>query len=129
MLIGRMFNFTGFIKSLGLGILVLIAVSFLIGLTGIENIPFIFTVLYTLCYVLIGVFAPLWNPDVPYTASYLASITLTILNFLFAFFILDILVFAEPSSINAGLVRNSLVSILVTYAVIKISKRKQETPR
>lgn len=123
-----MFNFSGFIKSLGIGLFVFIAVSFFMGIIGVDNIPFMFTVLYTLCYVLIGILAPLWNPETPYTASYLASITLAVLNFLFAYFILDILVFAEPTSINAGLVRNSLVSLIVTFVVVKVIKRKQEIP-
>lgn len=121
-----MFNFAGFIKALGVGIFAFIAISFIMGLTGMERIPFSLTVLYTICYVLIGVLAPMWNPETPYTASYLASITLTVLNLLFAYFILDILVFAEPASINSGLARNSLVTLAATYVFLKISERKQE---
>lgn len=121
-----MFNFSGFIKALGVGIFAFIAISFFMGLTGMDRIPLSLTVLYTICYVLIGVLAPMWNPETPYTASYLASITLTVLNLLFAYFILDILVFAEPASINSGLVRNSLVTLAATYVFLKISERKQE---
>lgn len=124
-----MFNFYGFLKSLGIVMFIFITFSFLFGLTGINNIPITLTILYTISYVLNGFLAPIWNPDTPYTASYLSSITLTLLNLLFAYFILDILVFTEPASINSGMVRNSLVSLIATFIAIKILNKKQELAR
>lgn len=121
-----MFNFYGFLKSLGIVMFIFIAFSFLFGITGINNIPITLTILYTISYVLNGFLAPIWNPHTPYTASYLSSITLTLLNLLFAYFVLDILVFTEPASINSGMVRNSLVSLIATFIAIKIFNKKQE---
>lgn len=120
-----MFQFMGLLKTMGVVIFTFITASFLLGFFNISNVAFTVTVLYVVCYILTGVLSPMWNPDTPYIASYLASLTLTVLNLLFAVLVLDIMVFAEPRDINQGLARNTLVSLLVTFVWVKIMKWKQ----
>jgi len=120
-----MFQFMGLLKTMGVVIFTFIATSFLLGFFNINNVAFTVTVLYAVCYILTGVLSPIWNPDTPYIASYLASLTLTVLNLLFAVTVLDIMVFADPMDINRGLARNTLVSLFVTFLWIKIVKWKQ----
>ncbi|KAA9015978.1 hypothetical protein [Niallia endozanthoxylica] len=121
-----MFQFMGLLKTMGVVIFTFIATSFLLGFFNINNVAFTVTVLYVVCYILTGVLSPIWNPETPYIASYLASLTLTVLNLLFAVTVLDIMVFADPMDINRGLARNTLVSLFVTFVWVKIVKWKQE---
>lgn len=120
-----MFNLFGFFKSLGIVLLVFIGVSFFIGIFKINHVALSLILMYGSSYVLIGVLAPLSNRKTPYFASYLSSITLTVLNFLFAMFMMDILVFADPVEINRGLVWNSLISLVTTSIVLQIVKRRE----
>ncbi|PLS15386.1 hypothetical protein CVD28_23990 [Bacillus sp. M6-12] len=120
-----MFNLTGFLKGIGIVLALFIFISFLLGLFNINQIALSLSILYVLCYVLNGVLAPIWNPETPYFASYLASISLTVINLLFAVFVFDVMVFADPAEINIGLVRNSAISLIVSFAVIQILKRKK----
>ncbi len=121
-----MFQFMGLLKTMGVVIFTFIATSFSLGFFNINNVAFTVTVLYAVCYILTGVLSPIWNPETPYIASYLASLTLTVLNLLFAMAVLDIMVFADPMDINRGLARNTLVSLFVTFVWVKIVKWKQE---
>ncbi|WP_071396393.1 hypothetical protein [Bacillus tuaregi] len=120
-----MFRLMGLLKTMGVVIFTFIAASFLLGFSNINNVAFTITVLYAVCYILTGVLSPIWNPETPYIASYLSSLTLTVLNLFFAVTVLDIMVFADPMDINQGLVRNTLVSLSVTFLWVKIVKWKQ----
>ncbi|WP_394238871.1 hypothetical protein [Niallia oryzisoli] len=120
-----MFQFMGLLKTLGVVIFTFIAASFLLGFFNINNIAITVTLLYIFCYILTGFLAPIWNPKTPYIASYIASLTLTVLNLLFAVLVLDIMVFADPMDINRGLARNTLLSLFVTFLWVKIVKWKQ----
>ncbi|MFE8703875.1 hypothetical protein ACFYKX_25210 [Cytobacillus sp. FJAT-54145] len=120
-----MFSFSGFVKSLGIVLLVLITISFTVGLLNINHIGVLLTIMYSFTYVLNGVLAPLLNQRTPYFASYLSSITLTVLNLIVAIYLLDVMVLADPAEINRGLFMNSTISLLATFIVVMILKRKQ----
>jgi hypothetical protein len=120
-----MFSFRGLLKTLGVVMIFFISASFLLGFFSINHVALSLSILYILCYVLNGVLCPIWNPETPYFASYIASVTLTLLNLLFAVFVLDIMVLAEPIDVNKGMVRNSIMSLIVTFVVVKMMNRKQ----
>lgn len=122
----EMFNFSGFVKSLGVVIIIYITASFILGLLQVNNVAVILTVLYILCYMLNGVVAPIWNEETPYFASFISSVTLTFMNMLYAVFVLDIMVFIDPETVNMGLVRNSMISLFMTFLFIKIMARKKK---
>ncbi|WP_458415053.1 hypothetical protein ACNQFZ_09745 [Schinkia sp. CFF1] len=120
-----MFSLSGLVKTLGTVMSVFIAASCLLGFIQINNTAIILTILYTLCYILNGILAPIWNKETPYFASFISSVTLTFMNMLFAVFVLDIMVFADSGTVNNGLARNSIISLLMTFLAIKIRARKQ----
>ncbi|QPC48278.1 hypothetical protein [Mangrovibacillus cuniculi] len=122
-----MFHFSSFIKTLGVVLLAYTGISFLLGFLSITNTALVLTVFYTACYIVGGILAPIWNKETPYSASYFVSISLTVLNFLVANFVLNIAVFSEPQDIHQALVRNSTISMLVTAIVIFIIKRQEAT--
>ncbi|MFD2442560.1 hypothetical protein ACFSO7_00920 [Bacillus sp. CGMCC 1.16607] len=124
-----MFSLSGFIKTLGVVLVFYLSISFIFGLFQIQNMAITLVILYVLCYVLNGILAPIWNPKTPYIASYLSSITLTLINMLFAYYVLDVLVFADPEVINNGFVRNSFVSLMMTFFAVKIYSRKQRVAK
>jgi hypothetical protein len=119
-----MFDVSGFLKTLGIVLLITITISFIMGFFNIGNITLFLLLMYSCTYILNGILAPIWNSKTPYFASYLSSITLTVFNLLFAFFVLDIMVFLDPVEINRGLVLNSTLSLLATLLTLKILKKK-----
>ena len=47
------------------------------------------------------------------------------LNLVFAVFVLDVMVFADPVAVNRGLVQKLDYVSLITFVVVKIMDRKQ----
>ncbi|MBP3039330.1 hypothetical protein J9303_07500 [Bacillaceae bacterium Marseille-Q3522] len=120
-----MFKASGFFKTVGIVIIVLVFFSFIAGFFMNSN-PILFLIMMYVCtYVLSGVLAPIWNQETPYFASFLTSITLTVINLFFSVYLLNVMVLADPVQVNSSLVRNSLVSLFVTFIVVQILKRKQ----
>lgn len=115
-----MFSFSGFLKTLGIVLMVFIAISFLTGLVGLNQIGALLSLMYICCYILSGVLAPIWNKKTPYFASFLLSVTLTVINLLVAIYLLDVMVLADPGEINSSLVFNTSLSLATTFVAIKI---------
>lgn len=120
-----MFSFSGFLKTLGIILLVFIGISFVLGFVGLNHIGVLLAMMYLFCYLLAGVLAPIWNSKTPYFASFILSVTLTVLNILAAIYLLDVQVLADPAEINSSLVYNTALSLLATFVVVKIMERKR----
>lgn len=120
-----MFSFSGFLKTLGMVLLVFITISFILGFFQLNHIGILLTIMYGVSYVLNGILAPVWNPKTPYFASYLSSITLTVFNLFFALYFLDIMVLADPMEVNSGLVINSSLSLIATFITINVYIKRQ----
>jgi hypothetical protein len=115
-----MFSFSGFLKTLGIVLIVFISISFLSGLVRLNQIGALLSLMYLFCYILAGVLAPIWNNKTPYFASFILSVTLTVINLLVAIYLLDVMVLADPAEINSSLVYNTSISLLATFVAIKI---------
>jgi hypothetical protein len=121
----KLFSFSGFLKTIGVVLMVFIAISFLTGLVGFNQIGALLSVMYMFCYILAGVLAPIWNKKTPYFASFLLSVTLTVINLLVAMYLLDVMVLADPGEINSSLVYNTSLSLATTFVAIKIIGRSK----
>lgn len=120
-----MFSFSGLLKTLGIVLLVFISISFMVGFINVSSIGVLLTLMYSLCYLLTGILAPIWNNKTPYFASYIASLTLTVINFLVGIFLLDVMVLADPMEINSSIVFNTSISLVGTFIVVNIIKKRQ----
>ncbi|WP_218970444.1 hypothetical protein [Cytobacillus gottheilii] len=109
-------------------LLAFIMISFVIGFVGVNHIGLMLSLMYMFSYLLAGVLAPIWNVNTPYFASFMLSVTLTVLNLLAASYLLNIMVLADPAEINSSFMYNTSLSLLATFAVVKImEKRRGET--
>ncbi|MGI8386738.1 hypothetical protein [Robertmurraya sp. P23] len=115
-----MFSFSGFLKTLGIVLLVFITTSFFSGFVMLNQIGTLLSLMYMSCYILAGILAPVWNKKTPYFTSFLLSVTLTVMNLLVAMYLLDVMVLADPAEINSSLVYNTSISLLATFVAIKI---------
>lgn len=120
-----MFSFSGLLKTLGIVLLVFISISFIAGFINVSSIGVLLTLMYSLCYLLTGILAPIWNNETPYFASYIASLTLTVINFIVAIYLLDVMVLADPMEINSSIVLNTSISLIGSLIVVSIIKRRQ----
>ncbi|MEI5907457.1 hypothetical protein WAK64_10350 [Bacillus spongiae] len=107
-----MFNFKGLIQSVGIVLLITILFSFFIGFFNIGSIPIIILVQFFITNALIGLLAPFKNIQTPYTAAFLGSITLTVINYVVAYFIFNIYVLANPAQISNNLLLSTSVALI-----------------
>ncbi|MEW9109775.1 hypothetical protein ACQCT6_12235 [Cytobacillus gottheilii] len=119
-----MFSFSGFLKTLGIVLLVFIALSFVLGFVGLNHMGALLAIMYFFCYLLAGVLAPMWNKKTPYFSSFMLSVTLTVLNLVAAIYLLDVMVLADPAEINSSLVYNTALSLLATFVTVKIMEKR-----
>ncbi|KQL51016.1 hypothetical protein AN964_18480 [Heyndrickxia shackletonii] len=120
-----MFSLKGLLSTLGIALICTVVVSFLIGLLNIKYEFLGVSIIFLISYVVTGITAPLWNPKTPYFSSYLSSLFLTILNFFAALYVLDVNVLFNPDGVNNSLVLSSMTSLITTFIVVQIMKRKQ----
>lgn len=121
-----MFNFKGFLSAVGIILFITIFVSFVLGF--FRNIPPNFTVgtIFIVTYISLGIAAPYWNPNTPYFATFICSVTLTVLNIFFAIFFMDIFLLTSPISVNNSILYSTLVSLSVALFYQKIRTRQGE---
>jgi hypothetical protein len=120
-----MFNLSGFFKVIGISFLTTIIISFIIGFINLQYMVLALSLIFFASYIVTGIFAPVFSPKTPYFTSFLASVTMTLFNFLCSMFIMNVLVFADPVGVNRSLVISSTASLVTTFIALQIMKRRQ----
>lgn len=123
-----MFNLKGLIQAIGIVLLVTILTSFLIGFINIGSIPIIILAQFFITNVLIGIIAPIKNTQTPYTAAFLGSVTLTVLNYIVAYYMFNIYVLADPTQINNNLLLSTSIALITAlfYKKLMLEKRRKQ---
>ncbi|MGM0831159.1 MAG: hypothetical protein ACQEU4_23455 [Bacillota bacterium] len=104
--------------------LITILFSFIIGLINIGTVTLFIFVQFLLSNILIGILAPIKNSSTPFTATFLGSVTLTVLNYIVAYYVFNIYVLADPVQINNNLLLSTSISLAVALVYIKFFMRK-----
>ncbi|GAA0497262.1 hypothetical protein GCM10008986_25290 [Salinibacillus aidingensis] len=120
-----MFQFTGLIRAMGASIFLTIVISFLLGLMNVLNVQGTIIAAFLITYVSIGILAPLWNRETPYFATFMGSLTLTVLNFIFSIVVLHIPVFTSPLEVNDQITASIVTSFITAFLMITILKRME----
>lgn len=118
-----MFNFRGFVKTIGVALIITIVFSFLVGLFNLLSVEWLIFSTFLVSYGSIGILAPLWNKHAPYFATYLSAIVLSVMNILFSIIVLRIPVYFAPDVINENLLSGALLSLFIAYLFIQINNR------
>lgn len=120
-----MFSLKGLLQDLGISLVFTIGFPFIFGLFNIGNVESHIIFNFLLSYISVGVLAPFWNRKTQYFAAFIGSVTLTVMNFTFSIFVLNIPVFTDPIDVNNNLTLSTVTSLLTAYVFLKIQERKQ----
>ncbi|MRG87383.1 hypothetical protein [Salinibacillus xinjiangensis] len=120
-----MFQLMGFIQAIGVSVLITICFSFMVGFLSLASVEWSVLISFLVSYISIGIFAPLWNRKTPYFATFLGSITIVVINFIFSTIILRIPVLVDPLQVNQNLTASVAVSLSTALLVIPILKRNE----
>ena len=119
-----MFNARKFIQAVGISLLITILTSIILGVVNIQSYPLFIAIQMLATYGSMGYLGAKWNPKTPYFAAYLGAVILSILNFLFAYFIMNVLVFFDPIGINRSMSLAIVLTMLVAVITVFISNKK-----
>ena len=101
-----------------------IGISFLLGVLNVENYALFIGIQMLTTYGSMGYLGAKWNPGTPYFAAYLGALVLTLLNFCFAYFIMNIMVFLDPIGINRSISLAIVLTMSVSVLTVFISTKK-----
>ncbi|HLR07658.1 MAG TPA: hypothetical protein VK136_00120 [Bacillota bacterium] len=118
-----MFNFRGFIQTIGVSLIITMVYSFIIGFFNLMSVEWSIFTTFIVSYGSVGVFAPLWNRQTPYFAAFLSAVVLTVLNLLFSIIVLRIQVLAKPDIVNENLFSSTTFTMLIAFLFMQINKR------
>src|SRR5699024_10436241 len=118
-----MFNFRGFIHTIGVSLSITMVYSVTIGFFNLLSVTWsIFTLfIATLCSS--GVFAPLWNRQTASFAAFLSVVVLTVLYLLFSSIVFLIQVLAKQDIVNENLFSSTTFTMLIAFLFMQINKR------
>src|SRR5699024_11414274 len=85
-----MFNFRGFIQTIGVSLIITMVYSFIIGFFNLMSVEWSIFTTFIVSYGSVGVFATLWNRQTHYFEEFLSTVDLTVLNLLFSIIVIRI---------------------------------------
>ena len=121
-----MFQTKKFLRMLGIVIISTFFLSMILGLLNVDAYYVFITLQLLITYGTIGVLSVLWLPNTPYISAYLGAITMSLLNILFSYYIFNVMIFADPTGINASMSWAVIVSMVFAFST-KFIRSKQES--
>ncbi|UOQ83626.1 hypothetical protein [Gracilibacillus salinarum] len=118
-----MFSFRGFIQTIGVSLLIIIAYTFIIGFFNVLSVEWVIFTTFIVSYGSVGILAPLWNKQTPYSAAFLSAIVMSVINIMFSMIVLQIPVLIEPNTINENLFSSTVFSLVTAFLFLQINKR------
>ncbi|RLQ91158.1 hypothetical protein [Falsibacillus albus] len=122
-----MFNLKGLLQAMGVSLLLTIIISLVIGMVNSLSITIAVVLMFIASYVSLGVLSPKWNRATPYFASFIGAITLSLINFWFASRFMGVEILTNPEAVNKSLVFSTLTSLITTYIVLQIQRKRNES--
>ncbi|MGG3854668.1 hypothetical protein ABET36_09665 [Caldifermentibacillus hisashii] len=119
-----MFHFLGLLKAMSIPFIYMIVFGFISGFLPNMDLDLMIVLLFFPTYILIGILAPIYNKKTPYFASFIGSLSLSVLNFFFGHFFFELETLADPDRVNRSLVLSTSVSIITTSIFLFTKKRK-----
>src|SRR5699024_4320729 len=118
-----MFNFRGFIQTIGVSLIITMVYSFIIGFFNLMSVEWSIFTTFIVSYGCVGVFVSFWYRQTPYFAAFLSAVVLTVLNLLFSIIVLRIQVLAKPYIVNENLFSSTTFTMLIAFLFMQINKR------
>ncbi|WP_156289396.1 hypothetical protein [Oceanobacillus salinisoli] len=118
-----MFHFRGLIQAIGVSLVFIIFYNFIIGVFNLLPVEWVVLSTFFVSYGSVGILAPLWNKQAPYTAAFFAAVVLSVINLMFSMIVLRIPVLFEPNTVNENLLSSTVFSLITAFLFIQINKR------
>lgn len=120
-----MFALKNIIKALGTVVLLTTCISFIIGLFNLGSIPFLVVTFFLVTNVLMGIVGPLYNNQCPYVATFLGSITISVINYCVSYFVFEVNVLVDPDVLNSNLTIGTSISLITALITVRIMNERK----